>query len=188
MNCEEIRVDMRKMTEGELANGAKMMQLVFKLNHTMPQTPEYGEILGKLFDDRIGEGSYVAAPLSGAAFDQIWIGDHVYVNSNCLMMARGGITIEDNVQIAANAQLISNNHDEYDRMILTCKPVRICEGAWIGAGATVLPGVRVGRHAIVGAMSVVTKDVPDFAVVVGSPARVVKMLNPERFGEKTNEE
>ena len=86
-----------------------------------------------------------------------------------------------NVQIAANVQLISNNHDEYDRQILTCRPILIKEGAWIGAGATVLPGVCVGKHAIVGAMSVVTKDVPDYAVAVGSPARIVKELDPKGF-------
>ena len=98
-------------------------------------------------------------------------------------MARGGITIGDNVQIAANVQLISNNHDPYERMILTCKPVVIEDGAWIGAGATILPGVRVGKHAIVGAMAVVTKDVPDYGVAVGNPAKVVKFLEPEKFGE-----
>ncbi len=86
-----------------------------------------------------------------------------------------------NVQKAANVQLISNNHDEYDRQILTCRPILIKEGAWIGAGATVLPGVCVGKHAIVGAMSVVTKDVPDYAVAVGSPARIVKELDPKGF-------
>ena len=58
------------------------------------------------------------------------------------------------------------------------------ESAWIGAGATILPGVRVGKHAIVGAMSVVTKDVPDYAVVVGSPAKVVKMLDETKFQEQ----
>ena len=184
MNCEEIRVDMRKMTADELAEGAKMTQLMFRLNHTMPRTPEYADILKELFGERLGEGSYVAAPIAGAALDMVKIGKNVYVNTNVLMMARGGITIEDNVQIAANAQLISNNHDEYDRMVLTCKPVLIREGAWIGAGATILPGVCVGKHAIVGAMSVVTKDVPDFAVVVGSPAKVVKTLDPEGFGEE----
>ena len=181
MDCEEIRVDMREMTPEDLVEGKKMAQLMFQLNHTMPQTPEYAEVLQQLFEDRIGEGSYVAAPIAGAAIDRVKIGKNVYVNTNALMMARGGITIEDNVQIAANAQLISNNHDEYDRMILTCKPVLIKEGAWIGAGATILPGVCVGKHAIVGAMSVVTKDVPDYAVVVGSPARVVKKLDPEGF-------
>ena len=73
-------------------------------------------------------------------------------------MARGGITIGDHARIAANVQLLSNNHDPYDLDVLTCKPVEIGDYAWIGAGATVLPGVRVGRHAVINAASVVTKD------------------------------
>ena len=96
-------------------------------------------------------------------------------------MARGGITIEDDVQIAANVQLISNNHDPYDRQVLTCKPVLIKKGAWIGAGASIMPGICVGKHAIVGAASVVTHDVPDYAVAVGNPAKVIKMLDKEKF-------
>lgn len=181
MDCKEIRVDMRKMSDEERAEGARMMQLMFKLNHAMPMTPEYSDTLKELFGERLGEGSFVAAPIGGAALDRVKIGRNVFVNTNTLFMARGGITIEDNVQIAANVQLISNNHDEYDRQILTCRPILIKEGAWIGAGATVLPGVCVGKHAIVGAMSVVTKDVPDYAVAVGSPARIVKELDPKGF-------
>ena len=61
------------------------------------------------------------------------------------------------------------------------KPVEVGDYAWIGAGATVLPGVRVGHHAVIGASSVVTKDVPDYAVAVGNPARVVKILDKTRF-------
>ena len=65
--------------------------------------------------------------------------------------------------------------------MLTCKPVLVKQGAWIGAGATILPGVTVGKNAIVGAASVVTHDVPDYAVVVGNPARVIKTLDAEKF-------
>lgn len=75
------------------------------------------------------------------------------------------------------------NHDPYDLCTLTCKPVLIREYAWVGAGATILPGVCIGRHAIVGAGSVVTKDVPDYAVAVGNPAKVIKMLDKENFQE-----
>ena len=96
-------------------------------------------------------------------------------------MARGGITIEDGAWIAANVQLISNNHDMYDRAVLLCKPVLIKRDAWIGAGATILPGVCVGAHAVVGAGAVVTKDVLDYAVVVGNPARIVKTLDADKF-------
>lgn len=68
-------------------------------------------------------------------------------------------------------------------MVLTCKPIRIQKGAWIGANAVILAGVSVGKHAIVGAGAVVTKDVPDYAVVVGNPAKVIKMLDAEKFSD-----
>lgn len=61
------------------------------------------------------------------------------------------------------------------------KPVLIRKGAWIGAGATMLPGISIGKHAIVGAAAVVTKDVPDYAIVVGNPAKVVKTLDADKF-------
>ena len=63
----------------------------------------------------------------------------------------------------------------------------ICKGAWIGAGSTILPGVTIGKHAIVGAASVVTKSVPDYAVAVGNPAKVIKYLDKERFEEKSQD-
>lgn len=63
----------------------------------------------------------VNAPIQGACIDRIKIGNNVFINSNTLFMARGGITIEDDVQIAANCQLLTNNHDPYERQVLTCK-------------------------------------------------------------------
>lgn len=185
MECTEVRVDTRvKPTAEEAEKNSKIQNLVYRFNMTQSRTPESEAILKELFGENRGEGGTFAAPLYGAAFDRLKIGKNVFINSNLLAMARGGITIEDNVMIAANVQLISNNHDLYDLPVITCKPVLIKEGAWIGAGATVLPGVCVGKHAVVGACSVVTKDVPDYAVVVGSPAKVIRMLDPERFQDK----
>ena len=166
---EELRIDMRDKSYQNAAAGARNEELVFKLNHTLPTSQEYKDVLHELFDGRIGENSFLHAPLAGAAFEKITIGSGVYINSNLLAMARGGITIEDDVQIAANVQLLTNNHDPYDRQILTCKPI------------TILPGVTVGRYAIVGAASVVTRDVGDYEVVVGNPARLVRKLDAERF-------
>ena len=155
--------------------------LVFKLNHTMPNTDEYNNHVKELFGENIGENSTVMAPIAGAAFDRVKIGNNVFINSNSLLMARGGITIEDDVMIAANVQLLSNNHDEYDRQVLTCKPIHIKKGAWIGAGASILPGVTIGENAIVGAGAILTKDVGDCEVAVGIPARVVKTLDKDKF-------
>ena len=72
---------------------------------------------------------------------------------------------------------------QYDRTVLLCKPIRIEAGAWIGAGATILPGVRIGKHAVVGACSVVTHDAGHSAVVVGSPARGSRTLDPAKFAD-----
>ena len=137
----------------------RLSHLLFKLNHTDPTTPEYGKLVKEFFGDRLGEGSYVGPGLHGAALDNIRIGRNVIINNNALFMVRGGVTIEDRVQIAADASIITNNHDFYQRELLTCKPVLIKEVAWIGARSIILPGVCVGRYAIVGAGSVVTKDV-----------------------------
>ena len=181
MICEEVVVDLCIPDPKNFEEDKRLAQLAFKLNHTMPMTDEYQQTLKELFGDNLGEGAYVAAPIQGACLDRIKMGKNVMINSNLLAMARGGITIEDDVQIAANVQLLTNNHDPYERMVLPCKPILIKKGAWIGPGATVLPGICIGEHAIVGAASVVTKDVPDCAVVVGNPAKVVKMLEAERF-------
>ena len=182
MDQTEERVDLRIMDPKAREEGRKTTELLFRLHQTMPMTEEYGKLLKELFRGRIGEGSYVATPISSiACAERVQIGKNVFVNGGSLFMGRGGITIEDDVRIAANVQLISNNHDPYEREILTCKPVLIRRGAWIGAGATILPGVCVGKYAIVGAGAVVTKDVPDCAVVVGNPARVVKTLDKTRF-------
>lgn len=175
------RVDMREMTDEEMAEAFRISEIVFKINHTMPNTDEYNNLLKELLGANLGENSMVMAPIAGAAFDHIKIGNNVFINSNSLLMARGGITIEDDVMLAANVQLLSNNHDEYDRQVLLCKPIHIKKGAWIGAGASILPGVTIGEYAIVGAGAIVTKDVGDYEVAVGVPAKVVKKLDQKKF-------
>lgn len=183
MDCTEKRVDMREHNPDSAKELRRISPLLFRLNHTMPMTEEYANVLKELFRDNIGDGSYVAAPLNGAAIENLKIGRHVFINSNLLAMSRGGITIEDNVQIAGNVSLLSNNHDLYDREVLLCKPIVIREGAWIVANAVILAGVEVGKHAVVGAGAVVTKDVPDYAVVAGNPAKVIKTLDKSKFAE-----
>lgn len=177
------RIDMREMSEEEMIKAGQMAEIVFKINHTMPGSEEYNSLLKELFGDNLGENSQIMAPIAGAAFDHMKIGNNVFINSNSLLMARGGITIEDDVMFAANVQLLSNNHDEYDRQVLTCKPIHIKKGAWIGAGASILPGVTIGKYAIVGAGAIVTKDVGDYEVAVGVPAKIVKKLDKDKFDD-----
>lgn len=173
---EEYRIDMRKPEEADPTEGIRCAQLCFKINHTMPMTEEYNRLVSELFMGNIGEGSRVMSPLTVVRGNSVKIGRNVVVMNNSLFMAAGGIIIEDDVMVAANVQLISNNHDLYDHQILICKPVRLKRNCWIGAGATILPGITVGENAVVAAGAVVTKDVEDNTVVGGNPAKVIKRI------------
>ena len=115
-------------------------------------------------------------PVTVVRGKSVKIGRNVVVMNNSLFMAAGGITIEDDVMVAANVQLISNNHDLYDHPVITCKPVLLKRNCWIGAGSTILPGVTVGENAVVAAGAIVTKDVEDNTVVGGNPAKLIKRL------------
>ena len=178
-SMEGFTVDPRKTTPEELERGLHDAKLVFNINHTMPYTEEYDRLVQQLFDGKIGEGSRVMPPLNLVCASEVTIGRNVMIMGGCLMMSRGGITIDDDVMIAANVQLISNNHDLYDRQLLICKPVHICRNVWIGAGATILPGVTVGENAVVAAGAIVTKDVEPNTIVGGNPAKLIKHIDPK---------
>jgi acetyltransferase-like isoleucine patch superfamily enzyme len=106
------------------------------------------------------------------------IGKNVFINHACSFLDMGGITVEDNVLIGPKVNLITENHplDPTDRRALICKPIIIKRNAWIGAAATILPGVTIGENAVVAAGAVVSKDVPANTVVGGIPARQIKNL------------
>lgn len=178
---EEVRIDVTKQTPEQQALAVHHAELVHKFNQSLPYSDEWWNLQQEIFKGHIGEGARVMSPITVVRPNDVNIGKRVVVMNGCLMMSAGTITIDDDARIAANVQLISNNHDPYNRDIITCSPVHICKGAWIGAGSTILPGVTIGKYAIVGAASVVTKDVPDYAVVVGNPARVIKYLDKKKF-------
>ena len=177
-------IDNMKLTEAEGKTKIRDEQLLFEFNHAKPFTKEFYRILDELFYHQIGEGSTVSTQLTVVAPQNVRIGKSVYVMNGVLLMASGGIIIEDYALVAAHAKIISNDHDPYYRPALTCKPVIIKEGAWIGAGAAIMKGVTVGKYAIIGSNSVVTKDIPDYAVAVGVPAKVIKYLDPNKFSNK----
>ncbi len=108
----------------------------------------------------------------------IRVGKNVFVNHGCEFMDRGGITIDDGVFIAPKVNLITINHPENPalRSATYCAPIHIKANAWIGVGASVMPGVTIGENAIVAANAVVTKDVPDNMIVGGVPARVLRPI------------
>lgn len=179
MTTDYKRVDLRHPTPELIATWEETKrseQICYKINTTMPYTDEYNALVRELFKGNIGEGSMVRQGVHIIMGDHMKIGNHVSIMYNFTCMSRGGVVIEDDVSIAANTQILTNNHDEQDHRILLCKPVVGKKNAWIGAGVTILPGVTIGENAIVGAGAVVTKDVPANTIAVGNPARVVRKV------------
>ena len=108
----------------------------------------------------------------------ISLGKNVFINHACSFLDLGGITIEDDVLIGPKVNLVTENHplDPADRQTLLLSPIIIKRNAWVGAGATILPGVTIGENAVVAAGAVVSKDVPASTIVGGVPAIVIKTI------------
>ena len=107
----------------------------------------------------IGRGSGIVGHLSIVIEDDVWTGHHVYIT-------------DQNHGYEDTSRPISQQTQPE-------RPVRIGAGSWLGHGVVVLPGVTIGRHVAVGAQSVVTKDLPDYCVAVGNPARVVRVRDAD---------
>lgn len=136
------------------------------------------DFLGEITGTSIDKSTIIFAPFYTNFGIFTTIGKNVFINHACSFLDMGGITIEDDVLIGPKVNLITENHPlaPSDRRALMTKPVVIKRNAWIGAGATILPGVTVGENAVVAAGAVVSKDVPANTVVGGIPAKFIKPI------------
>lgn len=131
------------------------------------------------FIDSCGDNLKVQSNVLLSPF--IEVGDNVQINENCRI--RANVKIGSNVLIAPNVNLISENHEFRNPSMLIkdqgdiLGSISIGDDVWIGINAVILPNVSIGSHAVVGAGAVVTKDVPNYAVVGGNPARTIKYRN-----------
>ncbi len=134
----------------------------------------FSDLIGKKIDDTF----FLIPPFYTDFGENINIGKNVFVNHACTFMDRGGITIEDNVLIGPKVNLITTNHpiNPAERRATISYPILIKKGAWIGVGATILPGVTIGENSIVAAGAVVSKDVADNTIVGGVPAKFIRNI------------
>lgn len=151
------------------------------LNNRLNQVGEINEvhaILSEIVGAEVDETTTLFPPFYTNFGRFIQLGKHVFINHACSFLDMGGITLEDHVLIGPKVNLITENHplDPEDRRALFAKPIVIKRNAWIGAGATILPGVTVGENAVVAAGAVVSKDVPANTVVGGIPAKFIKNI------------
>lgn len=124
-----------------------------------------------------GNRVHVQWPVTISGAEHVSFGDQVSLAAYVHIWGKGGVTIGNRVMIGTHAAISSLTHDyEAEVMFdtLVRKPVVIEDDVWIGSNAVVMPGVKLGRGAVVGAGAVVTQDVPPFAIVVGIPARIIK--------------
>jgi acetyltransferase-like isoleucine patch superfamily enzyme len=123
----------------------------------------------------------------------ITIGARSLIGESCILRGQGGITIGDDVYLGTLVQILAVNHvfADISRPIshqgITAQGISIGDGSWIGSGAIILDGVRIGRNVVIGAGAVVTKDVPDYCIAVGNPARVVRDLRRDPMPEQAAE-
>ena len=123
-----------------------------------------------------GNGNFFTPPFQIDCANCVHLGKNVFSNHGLTVMSVGTITLEDGVMLGPEVALLTVNHEPKNIRTIMTKEIRIRKNAWIGARVSILPGVTIGENAIVGTGSIVTKDVPDNAVVVGNPARIVKMI------------
>lgn len=156
----------------------RAQKLTAELNFTYHEPEEVVRLFTQLISKPVGEGFCLFPPFYTDYGQNITIGKHVFLNTSCHFQDQGGIIIGDGTQIGHNVVLATLNHNEDpDRRSETIPaPIVIGKNVWIGANATVTPGVTIGDNAIVAAGAVVTKDVPPNMVVGGVPARLIRAV------------
>ncbi len=154
------------------------LKLTDQLNNAYRTPEEIRQIMEQLTGQEIDDGFSMFPPFYTDCGKNLKIGKNVFINSGCRFQDHGGIAIGDNVLIGHNVVLATMNHEEdpAHRGNLHPAPIHIGTSVWIGANATICPGVNIGNGAIVAAGAVVTHDVPENTVVGGVPARSIRTI------------
>ena len=180
-----------RMENGKLYNSADetlqakqraLNELVYEYNATRPsETQRRLELLRQIFPD-VGENCWIEPPLRANWGSHTHLGNNVYANFNLTLVDDTHVYIGDHVMIGPNVTISAAGHPiDPDLRRETMQfnfPVRIEQNVWIGAGAILLPGVTIGENSVIGAGSVVTRDIPANVVAMGVPCRVVREIGP----------
>ena len=163
-----------KLREASFATKKLLVQM-----NNADDPAEIRDLLSQITSSEIDESVAVFTPLYINYGKNTKIGKNVFINFDCVFLDLGGITIEDNVFIAPKVSLLSEGHpiSPNERSSLVPGHIHIKKNAWIGAGATILPGVTIGENSVVAAGAVVSKDVLDNTVVGGIPAKFIKAIS-----------
>lgn len=158
------------------------LELLYTFNQTRPSEQEKRNQLLKQMFAEIGENCYIESPFhANFGGKHVHFGKNIYANFNLTMVDDGHIYVGDYTMFAPGVIVATAGHPILPELRETVyqynMPVHIGKNCWIGAGAIILPGVTIGDQVVVGAGSVVTKDLPSNVVAVGNPCRVVREIN-----------
>ena len=166
-------------TTSEQVRGFKLAKQLNDLGNTDPEKAR--EVIAKLIHPDSGS-TMIHAPLNIEFGTNLRCGERVFINFNATILAQAPITLGDDVMIGPNCSLITVGHPVADHQMRRegweqAKPISIGDNTWLGANVTVLPGVSIGKQCVIGAGTLVTRDIPDNSLVLGSPGKVVRTLD-----------
>ncbi len=161
---------------------AQCLEKLYEFNQTRPSEPEKRSAMLREMFAEIGTDCYIEPPFrANWGGKHVHFGNAVYANFNLTLVDDGDIFVGDNVMFAPNVTVISATHPIHPglrrKQAQYNLPVVIRDNVWIGAGALILPGITIGENSVIGAGSVVTKDVPANVVAVGNPCRVLREIS-----------
>ena len=183
------KTEKEKMKSGELysafestlvAERATAHKLFTELNNLGKSNPEARENILKRLLGQCGENLWVESPFFCDYGHMISIGDNVFINFNCTILDAAAVTIGNDVLLGPNVHLYSATHPTDSAVraegLEYAKPISIENNVWVGGSVVICPGVTIGARSVIGAGSVVTKNIPPDTVAAGNPCRVIKQV------------
>lgn len=166
--------------EALLEERSKCKDLCFRYNQLLPSDAQGQIKLIKALFGKTGKSFVITAPFWCDYGYNIEIGENFYTNHNCVILDGAKVTFGDNVFIAPNCCFSTAGHPldfvQRNEGLEFAYPITVKDNVWIGANVTVLPGVTIGENSVIGAGSVVTKDIPPNVIAVGNPCRVLREI------------
>mgnify|MGYP004466128805 FL=1 len=169
------------MCEGLPEERLRGKELMYEFNHTRPSEIKKREKLIREIFASVGENARIEPPIYFSYGSNIHIGKNFYANFNFTIVDDYTVTIGDNVLIAPNVTITVTGHPVHHELRKSGEmfsfPVTIGNNVWIGSNVVINPGITIGDNSVIGAGSIVTKDIPADVVAVGVPCRVLRTIN-----------